>query len=342
MEEERFSQIERDNYLLLDKMSYIMTHPQLLDEKYIGAPVQFGKSLNKDLRKRGEQRVRGGSAGCECSGRKTVQGEFQKRREGDPGGAREMDGGSYITERERQSLSAGTLVFPLSHDDAVASSCAQPFLLPVYYISHGCCANYCFSLNHHDTNAYIELINLTTRTHCLPLLGAELTRITEENLRILRRIQHSEPVLNHMEWEEKARRDEVYLRNCAEYPLVLPSRQNLPRDSIRHTSSSSQNRSMQRKRVGADNENALETHQGFQPVSAATSDPVLPWPVRQRNGGDDRGTPPQDESKDGMFTHQPDRALLQSRGASREGRMEPAMPSLDENYVGDEFEKVGG
>ena len=83
MEEERFSQIERDNYLLLDKMSYIMTHPQLLDEKFMGAPVQFGKSLNKDFRKRGEQRVRGGSASCECvlggthSGRIPGRGEIE-------------------------------------------------------------------------------------------------------------------------------------------------------------------------------------------------------------------------------------------------------------------------
>ncbi len=30
MDEERYSQIERDNYLLLDKMSYIMTHPQVI------------------------------------------------------------------------------------------------------------------------------------------------------------------------------------------------------------------------------------------------------------------------------------------------------------------------
>lgn len=103
MDEERYSQIERDNYLLLDKMSYIMTHPQLLDEKYMGAPVTFGKSLNKEHRKR------------------------------------------------------------------------------------------------------------------------ELMRITEENLQILKRIQHKEPYYSHLEWEEKARRDEEYLKNCAEYPLVLPS-----------------------------------------------------------------------------------------------------------------------
>ena len=103
MDEERYSQIERDNYLLLDKMSHIMTHPQLLDEKYMGPPVTFGKSLNKEHRKR------------------------------------------------------------------------------------------------------------------------ELMRITEENLSILKRIQHKEPYYSHLEWEEKARRDEEYLKNCAEYPLVMPT-----------------------------------------------------------------------------------------------------------------------
>eukprot|EP00283_Hemiselmis_rufescens_P024790 CAMPEP_0173437744 /NCGR_PEP_ID=MMETSP1357-20121228/18305_1 /TAXON_ID=77926 /ORGANISM="Hemiselmis rufescens, Strain PCC563" /LENGTH=205 /DNA_ID=CAMNT_0014402945 /DNA_START=93 /DNA_END=707 /DNA_ORIENTATION=+ len=103
MDEERYSQIERDNYLLLDKMSYIMTHPQLLDEKYMGPPVTYGKSLNKEYRKR------------------------------------------------------------------------------------------------------------------------ELMRITEENLQILRRIQHKEPYYSHLDWEEQAARDEEYLRNCAEYPLMLPT-----------------------------------------------------------------------------------------------------------------------
>mmetsp|Transcript_2561 Transcript_2561/g.7049 ORF Transcript_2561/g.7049 Transcript_2561/m.7049 type:complete len:241 (+) Transcript_2561:83-805(+) len=57
LDEERYSQIERENYLLLDKMSYIMTHPQLLDEKYMGAPVSYGKSLNKEFRKRELMRI---------------------------------------------------------------------------------------------------------------------------------------------------------------------------------------------------------------------------------------------------------------------------------------------
>jgi len=170
---------------------------------------------------------------------------------------------------------------------------------------------------------------------------AELTRITEENLRILRRIQHSEPVLNHLEWQEKARRDEAYLRNCAEYPVVLPSRQTLTRDSIRHTPSPHVASLAVRSRVGADDDAAaFQTHQGFLPGSAPAV--VQPGPVRLRQAGADRaGTPPQEAARDGSVhsSYMPDRALLQSRGASREGRVEPAMPSLDEDYGGDEFEK---
>ena len=98
-----FSQIERDNHLLLDKMAYLMTHPQLLDEKYMGPPVTSGKSLNKDFCKR------------------------------------------------------------------------------------------------------------------------ELLRITKENRQIIRRIQNTQPCYNHLEWEKESRRAEVYLRICAEYPIVPPS-----------------------------------------------------------------------------------------------------------------------
>jgi hypothetical protein len=57
LDEEHYVQIKRENYLLLDKMSYIMTHPQLLDEKYMGAPVTYGKSLNKEFRKRELMRI---------------------------------------------------------------------------------------------------------------------------------------------------------------------------------------------------------------------------------------------------------------------------------------------
>jgi len=49
----------------------------------------------------------------------------------------------------------------------------------------------------------------------------ELIRITEDNQAILRRIQRTEPVYNHLQWEEGHRRNELYLRNACEYPVVL-------------------------------------------------------------------------------------------------------------------------
>jgi len=200
MEEERYSQIERDNYLLLDKMSYIMTHPQLLDEKYMGAPVTFGKSLNKDFRKR------------------------------------------------------------------------------------------------------------------------ELMRITEENLQVLRRIQHKEPVYNRLEWEEKARRDMAYLKNCSEYPVVLPSRvkQPWPRDDLTP---------QRRSRIGVD-DGSFHSHAGFQPAAG---------PVRIRQGNNDR-----DDVLGADVALAEERAALQSRGSgrgsSREARA-PSMPALQEGNGGDESER---
>jgi hypothetical protein len=191
MDEERYSQIERENYLLLDKMSYIMTHPQLLDEKFMGAPVTFGKSLNKEFRKR------------------------------------------------------------------------------------------------------------------------ELMRITEENLQILRRIQHKEPYYSHLEWEEKSRRDEEYLRNCAEYPLVLPARQTLVRDSL----NSSRRLDSHRSRSG----DGDDPHMGYQRQSA-------PVQVRIKQGGmgDELARGDDDLT-------QPDRSQLQSRGSA--ARAAPAMPKVDEAAV---------
>ena len=176
MDEERYSQIERDNYLLLDKMSYIMTHPQLLDEKYMGPPVTFGKSLNKEFRKR------------------------------------------------------------------------------------------------------------------------ELMRVTEENLQILRRIQHKEPYYNHLEWEEQARRDEEYLRNCAEYPLVLPS-------------------------VRSARNPAPASYSSYAQPSLVQPSPA-PVQVRVKSGmGTGMGEPSQ-----GYDSMVPDRSQLQSRGSGRDA----AMPKVAE------------
>jgi E3 ubiquitin-protein ligase TRIP12 len=49
----------------------------------------------------------------------------------------------------------------------------------------------------------------------------EMIRITQENQAILRRIQTTQPVYNHQQWEESYRRNELYLRNACEYPMVL-------------------------------------------------------------------------------------------------------------------------
>lgn len=46
---------------------------------------------------------------------------------------------------------------------------------------------------------------------------AELVRITNENQRILRKIQSSEPTYNHLTWEQERRAHEKYLRSLSEY-----------------------------------------------------------------------------------------------------------------------------
>ena len=54
LDEERYSSIERANYLLLERMSHIMTHPQTVDMKQ---PLPPPKSLNKDGRKKELMRI---------------------------------------------------------------------------------------------------------------------------------------------------------------------------------------------------------------------------------------------------------------------------------------------
>lgn len=49
----------------------------------------------------------------------------------------------------------------------------------------------------------------------------ELIRITQENQAILKRIQSAQPIYSHIQWEEGHRRNQGYLRNSCEYPLVL-------------------------------------------------------------------------------------------------------------------------
>jgi E3 ubiquitin-protein ligase TRIP12 len=56
----------------------------------------------------------------------------------------------------------------------------------------------------------------------------DLIRITQDNQALLRRIQTTQPVYRHLQWEEAYRRNELYLRNACEYPVVLRKQQSAP------------------------------------------------------------------------------------------------------------------
>ena len=53
--EERFANIERENRMLLEKMSYIIAKKGGVDNK--NDSIQYGRSLNKDRRKRELQKI---------------------------------------------------------------------------------------------------------------------------------------------------------------------------------------------------------------------------------------------------------------------------------------------
>lgn len=45
----------------------------------------------------------------------------------------------------------------------------------------------------------------------------ELQRITQENQRLLKRIQETEPAYNHLEWEEDAKKRAAIIANMSEF-----------------------------------------------------------------------------------------------------------------------------
>mmetsp|Transcript_116457 Transcript_116457/g.267383 ORF Transcript_116457/g.267383 Transcript_116457/m.267383 type:complete len:367 (-) Transcript_116457:387-1487(-) len=49
----------------------------------------------------------------------------------------------------------------------------------------------------------------------------ELVRITQENRSILKRIQHAQPIYNHVEWDNAHKQNQVYAKNVCEYPWTL-------------------------------------------------------------------------------------------------------------------------
>lgn len=116
--------------------------------------------------------------------------------------------------------------------------------------------------------------------------------------------QHKEPYYNHLEWEEDSRRAEEYLRNCAEYPIVLPS--------ARGTG-------------------------GQRQLGGYTREPGLvrstPAPLQVRiKGGRGQSTLSTADGQLGEDGAQmgADRGQLQSRGSSREARMQQTMPKVEE------------
>merc|ERR1719213_1525408 len=56
----------------------------------------------------------------------------------------------------------------------------------------------------------------------------ELIRITQDNQALLRRIQTTQPVYRHLQWEEAYKRNELYLRNACEYPVVIRKQASAP------------------------------------------------------------------------------------------------------------------
>merc|ERR1719410_2584511 len=60
----------------------------------------------------------------------------------------------------------------------------------------------------------------------------ELLRITSDNQAILKRIQQAQPVYNHVEMQGERRKQQTYLRNCTEFPLVLRTARGRPSELV--------------------------------------------------------------------------------------------------------------
>ena len=53
----------------------------------------------------------------------------------------------------------------------------------------------------------------------------EMQKLTEENQRLLKRIQEVPPAYNHLKWEEDARANREIMRNMTLYPEILEMRE---------------------------------------------------------------------------------------------------------------------
>jgi hypothetical protein len=75
-------------------------------------------------------------------------------------------------------------------------------------------------------NKTIDNENKTCKKYSKSLISTsrklELQRITQENQRLLKRIQETEPCYNHLIWEEEAKKREYYKRNMSEFHDLIP------------------------------------------------------------------------------------------------------------------------
>ena len=61
------------------------------------------------------------------------------------------------------------------------------------------------------------------------LRKTELERINQENQMLLKRIQRAQPMYDHVKWEQNHRAHQGWLKNCCEYPVILPSGDSKPK-----------------------------------------------------------------------------------------------------------------
>jgi len=113
--------------------------------------------------------------------------------------------------------------------------------------------------NENDALKYKKSLSQTTRRQ-------ELERITDENQRLLRRIQEAEPCYNHLKWEEAAQTREVYLRNMTEFPDTFEeNRRKLMASLAKDTTGRNSADSLE---AGAGEDRALKRHGLLRPLSS--------------------------------------------------------------------------
>jgi hypothetical protein len=74
----------------------------------------------------------------------------------------------------------------------------------------------------------------------------ELQRVTQENQRLLKRIQETEPCYNHLKWEDEARKREQIMANMSEFS---ETNMKVPMPTISAKKSQSKSQSFRSNRI---------------------------------------------------------------------------------------------